>query len=142
RMPPGLDVTYFTNSGSEANDLAIQMARLYTGHHDVVALRNCYHGGSPQSMGLTSHFTWKYPLPQGFGVHHAVCPDPYRSAFQGSPEEIASRSAQDIEEVIRYSTSGKIAAFICEPIQGVGGATAGAPNYLGEAYEVARRYGG
>lgn len=142
KMPPGLDVTYFTNSGSEANDLAIQMSRLYTGHHDVVALRNCYHGGSPQAMGLTSHHTWKYPLPQGFGVHHAICPDPYRSPFSGTPEEIASRSAQDIAEVIKYSTPGKIAAFICEPIQGVGGATHGAANYLKEAYAIARAHGG
>src|SRR5215212_3796926 len=42
KMPPGLDVTYFTSSGSEANDLAVTMARLYTGHTDVVALRNAY----------------------------------------------------------------------------------------------------
>src|SRR5438067_1966979 len=63
KMPrgSGLDVTYFTNSGSEANDLAVTMARLYTGHNDVVALRNAYHGGSPSAMGLTSHHTWKYP---------------------------------------------------------------------------------
>jgi len=142
KMPKGLEVTYFTNSGSEANDLAIQMARLFTGHHDVIALRNCYHGGSPQAMGLTSHHTWKYPLPQGFGVHHAANPDPYRSEYTGTPEEIASKSAKNIEETIKYSTPGKIAAFICEPLQGVGGATYGASNYLSEAYEIARRYGG
>src|SRR5215204_4649482 len=58
KMPPGLDVTYFVNSGSEANDLAITMARLFTGNTDVIALRNAYHGGSPSSIGLTSHHTW------------------------------------------------------------------------------------
>lgn len=142
KMPAGLEVTYFTNSGSEANDLAIQMARLFTNNHEVIALRNCYHGGSPQAMGLTSHYTWKYPLPQGFGVHHAANPDPYRSAFEGTPEEIASAAANDIHEVIRYGTPGKIAAFIAEPIQGVGGATSGASNYLEEAYEITRRHGG
>ena len=47
KMPPGLDVTYFANSGSEANDLAVLMARAFTGNHDVIALRNGYHGGSP-----------------------------------------------------------------------------------------------
>src|SRR3954466_15775725 len=62
KMPQGLDVTYFANSGSEANDLAVSMARLYTGHEDVIGLRNGYHGGSPSAMGLTSHHTWKYPL--------------------------------------------------------------------------------
>src|SRR5919106_6804833 len=137
KMPPGLDVTYFTNSGSEANDLAIQMARLYTGHSDVIALRNAYHGGSPSSLGLTSHHTWKFPTLQGPYVHHALCPEPYRSALGGTPEEIAAASAADVAELIRYSTPGRIAAFIAEPIQGVGGVTAGAPNYFREAYRIA-----
>jgi len=142
KMPPGLDVTYFVNSGSEANDLAITMARLYTGHTDVIALRNGYHGGSPSAMGLTSHNTWKYPVGGDGHVHHVVNPDPYRSAFDGTPEEIATKSANDIREIIRYSTPGKVAAFLAESIQGVGGATHGARNYLKEAYAVVREYGG
>ena len=142
KMPPGLDVTYFTNSGSEANDLAIQMARLATGNSDVIALRNAYHGGSPTAMGLTSHHTWKYPVGGDGRVHHAVNPDPYRSPFPGTPEEIASRSVEDIRDLIRYSTPGKVAAFICEPIQGVGGVTSAARNYLPEAYAVIRAHGG
>jgi alanine-glyoxylate transaminase/(R)-3-amino-2-methylpropionate-pyruvate transaminase len=142
KMPAGLDVTYFTNSGSEANDLAIMMARLYTGHTDVIGVRNGYHGGSPSAMGLTSHSTWKYPLPGTAGVHHAINPDPYRSPFTGTPEEIASQCAEDIRGIIRYSTPGKIAAFIAEPVQGVGGATHGAKNYLKEAYKIARDHGG
>lgn len=142
KMPPGLDVTYFVNSGSDANDLAVLMARLYTGNHDVVAVRNAYHGGSPSAMGLTSHHTWKFPASQAPGVHHTLSPDPYRSPFAGTPEEIARRSAEDIRDLIRFSTPGKIAAFIAEPIQGVGGATHGAPNYLREAYTIAREHGG
>ncbi|MBA3467256.1 MAG: aminotransferase class III-fold pyridoxal phosphate-dependent enzyme, partial [Gemmatimonadaceae bacterium] len=142
KMPAGLDVTYFVNSGSEANDLAVTMARLYTGNTDVVALRNGYHGGSPSAMGLTSHNTWKFPVAGGTGVHHAVSPDPYRSPFAGTAAEIATKSAEDILGIIRYSTPGKIAAFIAEPIQGVGGATHGAPNYLKEAYAITRANGG
>jgi alanine-glyoxylate transaminase/(R)-3-amino-2-methylpropionate-pyruvate transaminase len=142
KMPPGLDVTYFVNSGSEANDLAILLARAHTGNNDVVAVRNSYHGGSPSSMAATSHHTWKYPQQLNTGVHHAICPDPYRSPFTGTPEEIATRSAQDIQELIRYSTPGRIAAFIAEPIQGVGGVTQGAPNYLREAYAIVRAHGG
>ena len=142
KMPAGLDVTYFVNSGSEANDLAITMARLHTGHRDVVAVRNAYHGGSPSAQGLTSHSTWKFPGGGDGHVHHAVNPDPYRSPFDGTPEEIASKSAREIREIIRYSTPGKIAAFIAEPVQGVGGATHGARNYLREAYAVAREHGG
>ncbi len=142
KMPEGLDVTYFVNSGSEANDLAVQMARLYTGHTDVIALRNSYHGASPFSNTLTSHSTWKYPVNVSSGIHHVVNPDPYRSPFNGTPEEIATKSAADIRDLIRYSTPGKVAAFISEPIQGVGGATAGASNYLREAYAIVREYGG
>jgi alanine-glyoxylate transaminase / (R)-3-amino-2-methylpropionate-pyruvate transaminase len=142
KMPKGLDVTYFTNSGSEANDLAIAMARLYTGNNDVIALRNAYHGGSPSAMGLTSHHTWKYPMPQNVGVHHVMNPDPYRSPFAGTPEEVAKLAANEIRETIRYSTPGKIAAFIAEPIQGVGGATSGATNYFQEAYKIVRDNGG
>ncbi len=142
KMPKGLDVTYFVNSGSEANDLAVTMARLFTGNTDVIAVRNGYHGGSPSAMGLTSHNTWKFPVPGALGIHHAVSPDPYRSQFSGTPEEIASKSAEDIRGIIRFSTPGQIAAFIAEPIQGVGGATYGARNYLSEAYKITREYGG
>jgi alanine-glyoxylate transaminase/(R)-3-amino-2-methylpropionate-pyruvate transaminase len=142
KLPPGLDVTYFVNSGSEANDLAILLARAYTGNNDVIAVRNSYHGGSPASMPLTSHHTWKYPQQVNTGVHHALCPDPYRSPFSGTPEEIATRSANDIRELVRYSTPGRIAAFIAEPVQGVGGVTHGAANYLREAYAAARAAGG
>jgi alanine-glyoxylate transaminase/(R)-3-amino-2-methylpropionate-pyruvate transaminase len=142
KMPPGLDVTYFVNSGSEANDLAVTMARLYTGNLDVIAVRNAYHGGSPSSMGMTSHHTWKYPVPGTAPVHHALSPDPSDSSLGGTPEEVASRAASDIRELIRYSTPGVVAAFIAEPIQGVGGVTRGAPNYFREAYAIVREFGG
>src|SRR6185369_16550413 len=142
KMPAGLDVTYFTSSGSEANDLAMLIARLYTGSNDIIAVRNSYHGGSPTTMAATSHHTWKYPAQLNGGIHHAISPDPYRSPFTGTPEQVASQAADDIRQLIRYSTPGKIAAFIAEPIQGVGGATLGAPNYLREAYAVVREYGG
>jgi alanine-glyoxylate transaminase/(R)-3-amino-2-methylpropionate-pyruvate transaminase len=142
KMPKGLDVTYFVNSGSEANDLAVTMARLFTGNSDVIALRNAYHGGSPSSAALTSHHTWKYPLSSQPGVHHALCPDPAVSRSGGTAEENALHSAADIRELIRYSTPGRIAAFISEPIQGVGGVTRGTPNYFREAYAIAREHGG
>ncbi len=142
RMPAGLDVTYFVNSGSEANDLAVTMARLSTGHTDVIAVRNGYHGGSPSGMGLTSLHTWKYPVFQGTNVHHAECPDSYRSSRPGGPEEVAAAAAGDIRDLIRYSTPGRIAGFIAESIQGVGGVTLGAPNYFREAYRIVREHGG
>ena len=64
KVEPSVQVAYFVNSGSEANDMAITMARLYTGNYDVVALRNCYHGMSEGTMGVTAHSTWKFNVPQ------------------------------------------------------------------------------
>ena len=142
KLPGDLDVVYFVNSGSEANDLALTMARLYTGNFDIVALRNGYHGGTSGMMGVTALHTWKYPLPQGQGVHHTVCPDPYRSPYAGTPEQVARQSIRDLEETIRFSTPGRIAAFIAEPIQGVGGVTTAPPEYFRLAYEVVRQHGG
>jgi len=142
KLPDGLEVTYFVNSGSEANELAINMARVFTGHTDVIGLRNSYHGMSSTSMGLTSHSTWRNDIPAGHRIHHTVNPDPYRSAYVGTPEEIAHKSAEDLSDLIRFTTPGQVAAFIAEPIQGVGGVTYGAPNYLGEAYDIVREHGG
>ena len=142
RLPAGLDVVYFVNSGSEANDLAITMARAFTGNIDVIALRNGYHGGTSAAMALTSHHTWKYNIEYGTRTLHAINPDPYRSPFDGTAAEIATRSAEDIRELIRFSTPGRVAAFLAEPINGVGGVTMGAPNYLREAYSIVREHGG
>jgi len=142
KMPKGLEVTYFTNSGSEANDIAMMMARLATGNQDIIALRNSYHGGSAGPASLTAINTWKFPGSTGGAVHHAVSPDPYRSAFSGTPEEVATKSANDVRDLIRHSTTGRIAGFIAEPIQGAGGVTHGAPNYLREVYAIVREHGG
>lgn len=142
KLPPELEVAYFTNSGSEANDLAILMARLYTQNRDVIALRNAYHGGSGITCALTSHHTWKYEASPTSSVYHAAAPDPYRSLFHGSPDQIAQQSVEDLRQVIQYSTTGKVAAFIAEPIQGVGGTTCGAAAYLSNAYALIRQHGG
>ena len=64
-LPEPLTNVYFVNSGSEANDLAMYMARLYTGNNDILSFRNAYHGMSPYTMGLTAHSTWKYSVPTG-----------------------------------------------------------------------------
>ena len=64
-----VQVAYFVNSGSEANDMALMMARLYSGNYDVLALRNCYHGMSEGTMGVTAHSTWKFNVPQVPNLH-------------------------------------------------------------------------
>lgn len=142
KMPGDLKVCYFVNSGSEANDLAVLMARAYTGNYDLVALRNAYHGGSPGTMALTSHHTWKFNVPHSFGVQHARMPDLYRGPFGADDPEAGSKYAADVAETIQFGTSGRIAAFIAESIQGVGGSVVFPEGYLKHAYEHARAAGG
>ena len=142
KMPGDLKVCYFVNSGSEANDLALLMARAYTGNFDVIALRNCYHGGRMSAMGLTSHSTWKFNVPHSFGVHHAIVPDPYRGAWGRTDPAAGKNYAADVKSVIDYATSGQVAAFIAESIQGVGGVVVFPDGYLKHAYEHIRAAGG
>jgi alanine-glyoxylate transaminase/(R)-3-amino-2-methylpropionate-pyruvate transaminase len=142
RMPGDLKVCYFTNSGSEANDLAILMARAFTGNYDVLALRNCYHGGSMQTMGLTSHHTWKFNVPHSFGVHHALFPDRLRGPYGYDDPEAGPKYAADVQNLIEFGTPGKVAAFIAESIQGVGGAVVFPDGYLRAAYAHVRAAGG
>jgi alanine-glyoxylate transaminase/(R)-3-amino-2-methylpropionate-pyruvate transaminase len=142
KMPGNLKVCYFVNSGSEANDLALMMARAYTGNYDVIALRNSYHGGNASTMGLTSHHTWKFNVPHSFGVHHAITPDPYRGAYGRDDADAGRKYAADVQDLIRFGTSGQVAGFIAESIQGVGGCVVFPDRYLKYAYEHVRAAGG
>ena len=142
KMPGELKVCYFVNSGSEANDLAILMARAFTGNSDVVALRNGYHGGNAMGMALTAHSTWKFNVPGASGVHHALAPDRYRGPWGYGEPEAGAKYAADVRELIGFTTSGKVAAFIAESIQGVGGAVVFPDGYLREVYATVRAAGG
>ncbi|KAK9699235.1 hypothetical protein RND81_08G161700 [Saponaria officinalis] len=137
KMPGNLKVVYFVNSGTEANELAMLMARLYSGNHGMLSLRNAYHGGSAGTIGLTALNTWKYSISQG-DIHHVMNPDPYRGIF-GSD---ASSYARDVQDHVDFGSSGKIAGFIAETIQGVGGAVELAPGYLKQVYDIVRKAGG
>lgn len=141
-MPGNLKVCYFVNSGSEANDLALLMARLYTGNYDAIALRNAYHGGVASTMGLTSHCTWKFNFPHSMGIHHAKNADTYRGQWGMDDPDAGVKYAQEIKELIQFSTSGRVAAFFAESIQGVGGVVIFPDGYLKEAYRIVREAGG
>jgi alanine-glyoxylate transaminase/(R)-3-amino-2-methylpropionate-pyruvate transaminase len=138
----GLTSVYFVNAGSDANDLAMLMARLHTGNFDLIALRNGYHGGTAGPVGLTAHSTWKYNTPQGFGVHHAILPDRFRGPYGYDDAKAGEKYAADINDLIRTATPGKVAGFIAEPMQGVGGVVEMPPGYLPAAYKTVRDAGG
>jgi len=142
KMPGDLKVCYFVNSGSEANDLALLMARAYSGNFDAIALRNSYHGGNVAGMGMTAHSTWKFNVPHSFGVHHAAVPDPYRGPHGRNDAEAGKKYAADVKELIDFATPGQVAAFIAESIQGVGGVVVFPDGYLKHVYEHVRGAGG
>lgn len=142
KLPGELKVCYFVNSGSEANDLALLMARAYTGTYDVIALRNAYHGGNASGMAVTAQSSWKFNVPHSFGVHHAAAPYPYRGAYGHDDPDAGRKYAEDVKSLIDHATSGRIAGFIAESIQGVGGFVVFPPGYLQHAYEHVRAAGG
>lgn len=143
KITPGrLQKSFFTNSGTEANETAILMARAYTGRHEVVALRHAYSGRSALAMSLTAHSAWKLggpPLPGIVHAHNAYC---YRCPFEKTYPDCNLVCARDVEELIRTATSGQLAAFIAEPIQGVGGFVTPPKEYFSIVAEIVRRYGG
>ena len=133
---------YFTNSGSEANEIAILSAREFTGNQEVISLRNCYHGGTSATMGLTAHSTWKFRANPTINVKNALVPYCYRCPYGLEYPSCGVKCAHDVENVIKYETSGQVAAFISEPIQGVGGVVTPPPEYLSIVYDIVRKYGG
>lgn len=140
--PGELNRTFFTNSGSEADETAMLLARLYTGRQEIIALRHAYHGRTMLAMSAAGHSTWRHGGTAVPGIHHAIAPYCYRCPFGQTYPDCGVKCAQDVEEVIQTTTSGKIAAFIAEPILGVGGFIVPPKEYFGIVNEIVKRYGG
>ena len=144
QITPGAKLTksFFTNSGTEANETAILAARCYTGSTEIVALRYAYHGRSSLAMALTAQSSWRLGPATEAGVVHAANAYCYRCPYGLSYPSCEVRCAQDVEEVIRTTTSGRIAGFIAEPIQGVGGFITPPKEYFPIVAETVKKYGG
>jgi 4-aminobutyrate aminotransferase-like enzyme len=137
-----LTKSFFTNSGTEANETAILAARCYTGASEIIALRHSYHGRSAMAMTLTGQASWRLggvPQPGVVHAHNAYC---YRCPFGQTYPSCEMQCATDMDELIRTSTSGRIAAFIAEPIQGVGGFITPPKEYFPIVEKIVRNYGG
>jgi 4-aminobutyrate aminotransferase-like enzyme len=143
RLAPGrLQQSFLSTSGTEADETAVMLAQLSTGATEIVALRHGYSGRSMLAQSLTAHSTWR-PLPtQVPGVKHAVSPYCYRCPLKLTYPSCGVACAKDIEELIRTTTTGRIAAFLAEPIQGVGGFITPPPEYFEIAVSIIRKYGG
>ena len=137
-----LTQSFFTNSGTEANEMAILTARCYTGSSDVVALRYAYHGRSAMALAMSANSFWRIGPSQTPGFSHAHNPYCYRCPYGLAYPSCDVRCAEDVEETIRTTTSGRIAAFIAEPIQGTAGFITPPKEYFGKVHEIVKRYGG
>jgi len=141
--PAGLTRAFFTNSGTEAIETALNLAKIHTGRSEIVALRMGYHGRSAMATNLTAHASWRPLATSIAGISHAISPHSYRSPFGHLDEDAQAEAfAADLDEVIRTTTNGKPAAFIAETIQGVAGYVVPPKSYFARVAEIIRGYGG
>src|SRR5580692_2213000 len=140
--PGALQSSFFTSSGTEANEAAILLARMATGSYDIVALRHAYSGGSSLTKSVTAQSPWRKSGVISIGIAHAINPYCYRCPLGLKYPDCEVACAKDIENTIQFSTSGRIAAFLAEPIQGVAGFVTPPKEYFKMAFNIVKQYGG
>ncbi len=144
-LPNGLDVCFFVNSGSEANELALRLVRTATGAYDMVCLQDGYHG---HTQALVDVSPYKHAGPGGLGpppwVHPAALPDPYRGPYRGRDRATSRAYAADVRRCVDEvaATGRRLAGMIAEPMVGCGGQVVLPDGYLREAAAIVRAAGG
>src|SRR5664279_2177899 len=143
RITPGrLQKSYFTCSGTEADETAVVLAQVYTGRLEIIALRYGYSGRSILAQSLTAHSTWRAVPTQIAAIKHAPSPYCYRCPLKLTYPSCGVACAKDLEELIRTTTIGQVAGFIAEPIQGVGGFITPPKEYFEILAKLVREHGG
>ncbi len=143
KITPGkLEKSFFTSSGTEAVETAVLMAQLYRGSNELIALRHCYSGLSMLTMNITGHQKWRLGGSLVPGIKHAHNAYCFRCAFGKEYPHCDLQCARDMQELIETTTSGRPAAFIAEPIQGVGGFITPPKEYFKEVVSIVRSHGG
>ncbi len=137
---PDMDVCFFTNSGSEANEMAAFVAKTYTGRHDFIAVQRSYHGRTLLTTALTGQHNWRNQQPYPVGISFTPTDYAYRS--EGTPEQSTKAALKGLEQTLKTATSGKIAGFYAETIMGVGGLITPGKTYFAEAVELVHKHGG
>jgi 4-aminobutyrate aminotransferase-like enzyme/Ser/Thr protein kinase RdoA (MazF antagonist) len=142
-LPEGLEVCFFTNSGTEANDLALRLARTHTGSKEIIVLDHAYHGHSPSLVEISPY---KCEGPGGEGLaehaHKVPMPDPYRGPHRG-PDAGAGYAGEVRKTIAEIEGTGrKLGAFMAESLIGCGGQVIPAPGFLPAAADAVRAAGG
>jgi 4-aminobutyrate aminotransferase-like enzyme len=142
-LAPGrLSKVYFTSSGTEANETAVLAARMYTGSPTIITLRHAYSGRSMMAMSLTAHGTWRLGGVVDPYIKHVRNPYTFRAPAGLTPEQVVDLCIQDLEETLATVTDGRVAAFMAEPIQGVGGFIVPPMDYFKRVYPIIKAAGG
>jgi 4-aminobutyrate aminotransferase len=143
QITPGkLQKSFFSTSGTEANEAAILLTRMAGPSYDVVALRHAYAGASSLAKAVTAQAAWRKAGVISVGISHAINPYCYRCPLGLKYPDCGVACANDVENLIQTGTSGSIAAFIAEPIQGVGGFITPPPEYFKIVFKIVKKYGG
>ncbi len=121
---------FFVGSGSEANEAALLFATRYRNSSEIIALRSSYHGSTFMTMGITGQSTWSPTSRSALDVAYAQNPYPLRCGFCKGKGGCTLQCADDVRAVVEEETTGNVAAFIAEPIQGVGGFIEAPPGYF------------
>ena len=138
-MPKGHDwVVHFTNSGAEAIDLAMMMARASTGNHDIVALQNSYHGATYGAQAVTGVKNFRHNVGMLANITFAADPNQYRGAFGPGTQPYLD----DLDRTLACTTSGQVAGMLIEPVQGYGGIVEMPEGYIKGAAKRIRDAGG
>ena len=140
--PDKLEKVFLHASGTEADETAVMLAQLYTGNSEIIALRHGYSGRSLLAQSLTGHAPWRALSTQVSAVKHALAPYCYRCPLKLNYPDCGVACAEDVQELIQTSTTGKIAGILVEPIQGVGGFITPPEEYFRIVAEIVREHGG
>ncbi len=140
--PGRLKKSFFSNSGTEADDTAVLAAKLATGNQEIIVLRHSYAGRSATALSSVGHKTWRPVASQVPGIIHAAAPYCYRCPFKLEYPSCGVACADDVEDIINTTTTGNIAAFMAETILGVGGFIIPPKEYFPRVAEIARSHGG
>lgn len=140
--PRGLTKTFFGNGGAEAIEGAMKLARLYTGKREFIALQASFHGRSWGALSVTGNQgRKKRGGPYAPGISFVPAPYAYRSLWPDDPQKSARHCAKCLEDVIRFETSGDVAAFLAEPVMGEGGIIVPPENYFQEIKKILDQHG-
>ncbi|HEV2107335.1 MAG TPA: aspartate aminotransferase family protein [Thermomicrobiales bacterium] len=139
--PEKLNKVLFVNSGTEANEAAFLITTLARNSNEVVALRHSYHGRSFATINASGQTPWRSSTLSPLHVHYVGNPYCYRCPWEKTYPSCGLLCARDVEAVIQTTTSGQPAAFIAEPIQGVGGFIVPPPEYFPMVKEILDRHG-